>query len=82
MERHRHNLPEWLVQPLKTSWATEFWPLVNSLGEGLGWTCASTPEGQAAPTCRRRLARGRHQGRTHAVFSRACVAGKPAVNKA
>ena len=31
MERHRHNLPEWLVQPLKEQLGTGFWPLVESL---------------------------------------------------
>jgi 16S rRNA (cytosine967-C5)-methyltransferase len=31
MERHRHNLPEWLVQPLKNQLGTGFWPLVESL---------------------------------------------------
>ncbi len=36
MERHRHNLPEWLVQPLKDQLGEEFWPLVNSLNLGAG----------------------------------------------
>jgi len=36
MERHRHNLPEWLVQPLKDQLGDGFWPLVNSLNEGAG----------------------------------------------
>ena len=31
LERHRHNLPEWLVMPLKAAAGTEFWPLVDSL---------------------------------------------------
>jgi len=31
LERHRHNLPEWLVAPLKTQLGDEFWPLVASL---------------------------------------------------
>ncbi|RZL95644.1 MAG: RsmB/NOP family class I SAM-dependent RNA methyltransferase [Variovorax sp.] len=31
LERHRHNLPEWLVTPLKAQLGTEFWPLVDSL---------------------------------------------------
>jgi 16S rRNA (cytosine967-C5)-methyltransferase len=33
MERHRHNLPEWLVAPLKEQLADQFWPLVNSLSQ-------------------------------------------------
>lgn len=31
MERHRHNLPEWLAAPLKEQLRDEFWPLVESL---------------------------------------------------
>jgi 16S rRNA (cytosine967-C5)-methyltransferase len=31
LERHRHNLPEWLVEPLKQQLGDEFWPLVESL---------------------------------------------------
>ena len=30
MERHRHNLPEWLVAPLKAQLGDEFWPLVEA----------------------------------------------------
>ena len=36
MERHRHNLPEWLVQPLKDQLGDQFWPLVESLNLGAG----------------------------------------------
>ena len=36
MERHRHNLPEWLVQPLKDQLGEEFWPLVEQLNRGAG----------------------------------------------
>ena len=36
MERHRHNLPEWLVQPLKDQLGAGFWPLVDSLNLGAG----------------------------------------------
>ena len=32
-ERHRHNLPEWLVAPLKEQLGDQFWPLVESLNE-------------------------------------------------
>ncbi len=31
LERHRHNLPEWLVQPLKAQLGAEFWPMVQAL---------------------------------------------------
>ena len=33
MERHRHNLPEWLVAPLKAQLGDEFWPLVTALSQ-------------------------------------------------
>jgi len=33
MERHRHNLPEWLVNPLKDQLGDGFWPLVESLAQ-------------------------------------------------
>ncbi|HSV53365.1 MAG TPA: RsmB/NOP family class I SAM-dependent RNA methyltransferase [Burkholderiaceae bacterium] len=33
LERHRHNLPEWLVQPLKTQLGDGFWPLVEALSQ-------------------------------------------------
>jgi 16S rRNA (cytosine967-C5)-methyltransferase len=36
MERHRHNLPEWLVPPLKDQLGDEFWPLVESFNKGAG----------------------------------------------
>ncbi len=36
LERHRHNLPEWLVQPLKEQLGGEFWPLVDSLNHSAG----------------------------------------------
>ncbi len=31
LERHRHNLPEWLAQPLKAQLGDGFWPLVQAL---------------------------------------------------
>ncbi|MGH8820279.1 MAG: RsmB/NOP family class I SAM-dependent RNA methyltransferase, partial [Rhodoferax sp.] len=36
MERHRHNLPEWLAQPLREQLKDEFWPLVDSLNKSAG----------------------------------------------
>lgn len=33
LERHRHNLPEWMVQPLKEQLGDEFWPLVECLNQ-------------------------------------------------
>lgn len=31
LERHRHNLPEWLVEPLKEQLGEGFWPLAEAL---------------------------------------------------
>ena len=31
LERHRHNLPEWLAQPLRQQLGADFWPLADSL---------------------------------------------------
>ena len=36
MELHRHNLPPWLVEPLKEQLADDFWPLVDSLNAPAG----------------------------------------------
>jgi 16S rRNA (cytosine967-C5)-methyltransferase len=33
LERHRHNLPEWLVAPLKAQLGDGFWPLVEALSQ-------------------------------------------------
>jgi len=33
MERHRHNLPDWLAQRLKEEVGPDFWPLAASLNE-------------------------------------------------
>ncbi len=33
LERHRHNLPEWLAGPLKAQLGEQFWPLAESLQE-------------------------------------------------
>ncbi|MBA4328023.1 MAG: SAM-dependent methyltransferase [Polaromonas sp.] len=36
MELHRHNLPAWLVEPLKAQLGDDFWPLVDSLNAPAG----------------------------------------------
>ena len=33
LDRHRHNLPEWMVEPLQAQLGSGFWPLVESLGQ-------------------------------------------------
>src|SRR4051812_11426642 len=35
-ERLRHNLPEWLAEPLKAQLGEDFWPLVQALGQPAG----------------------------------------------
>ena len=42
LERHRHNLPEWLVQPLKDQLGAEFWRWPRASTSRRRWTCAST----------------------------------------
>ena len=32
-ERHRHNLPEWLAEPLKAQLGDQFWPLVEAMNQ-------------------------------------------------
>ncbi len=36
LELHRHNLPQWLVEPLKEQLGDDFWPLVESLNAPAG----------------------------------------------
>ncbi len=36
LELHRHNLPQWLVDPLKEQLGDDFWPLVDSLNAPAG----------------------------------------------
>ncbi len=36
LELHRHNLPQWLVEPLKEQLGDDFWPLVESLNQPAG----------------------------------------------
>jgi 16S rRNA (cytosine967-C5)-methyltransferase len=35
-DKLRHNLPDWLVEPLQTRLGEQFWPLVESLSRGAG----------------------------------------------
>ena len=36
LDMHRHNLPQWLVEPLKAQLGDDFWPLVESLNSSAG----------------------------------------------
>ncbi|MDB5956053.1 RsmB/NOP family class I SAM-dependent RNA methyltransferase [Ramlibacter sp.] len=33
IDRHRHNLPEWLAEPLRAQLGEDFWPLVDALNQ-------------------------------------------------
>ncbi len=33
IDRHRHNLPDWLAEPLRTQLGEDFWPLVDALNQ-------------------------------------------------
>lgn len=82
MERHRHNLPEWLVQPLKDQLGDGFWPLVENLNLGAGLDLRVN----ALKTKRADVQRELQQAGIKAVptpFSPLGlrIAGKPALNK-
>lgn len=82
MERHRHNLPEWLVQPLKDQLGDGFWPLVENLNLGAGLDLRVN----ALKTKRADVQKELQQAGIKAVptpFSPLGlrIAGKPALNK-
>ena len=82
LERHRHNLPEWLVQPLKAQLGEEFWPLVTSLGEAAGLDLRVNTHKAKRADVQKTLAKAGIQA-TPTPYSPwgLRVAGKPAVNK-
>lgn len=82
LERHRHNLPEWLVQPLKAQLGEEFWPLVTSLGEAAGLDLRVNTHKAKRTDVQKTLAKAGIQA-TPTPYSPwgLRVAGKPAVNK-
>ena len=82
MERHRHNLPEWLVQPLKDQLGTEFWPLVNSLGEAAGLDLRVNTQKAKRADVQKELAKAgiKAEPTPYSPWGLR-VAGKPAVNK-
>ena len=82
MERHRHNLPEWLVQPLKDQLGAGFWPLVESLSFGAGLDLRVNALTSKRAAVQKELA----QAGIKAVPTPYSpwglrIAGKPAVNK-
>jgi len=82
LERHRHNLPEWLVQPLKDQLGSEFWPLVNSLGESAGLDLRVNVQKAKRADVQKALAKAgiKAEPTPYSPWGLR-VAGKPAVNK-
>ena len=82
MERHRHNLPEWLVQPLKEQLGADFWPLVDSLNLGAGLDLrANTFKAKRAEVQKALQAEGIKATPTPYSSWGLRIAGKPALNK-
>jgi len=82
MERHRHNLPEWLVQPLKDQLGDAFWPLVQSFNEGAGLDLRVNTQKAKRADVQKELAQAGIKA-TPTPYSPwgLRIAGKPAVNK-
>ena len=82
MERHRHNLPEWLVQPLKDQLGAEFWPLVESFNKGAGLDLrVNTFKAKRADVQKELAALGIKALPTPFSPWGLRIAGKPALNK-
>lgn len=82
MERHRHNLPEWLVQPLKDQLGDEFWPLVESFNKGAGLDLrVNTFKAKRADVQKELAALGIKAVPTPYSPWGLRIAGKPALNK-
>jgi 16S rRNA (cytosine967-C5)-methyltransferase len=82
MERHRHNLPEWLVQPLKEQLGTEFWALAESLNLGAGLDLrVNTFKSKRVDVQKALAATGIKAVNTQFSPWGLRIAGKPALNK-
>lgn len=82
MERHRHNLPEWLVQPLKDQLGDDFWPLVESFSKGAGLDLrVNTFKAKRADVQKELAAAGIKALPTPYSPWGLRIAGKPALNK-
>jgi 16S rRNA (cytosine967-C5)-methyltransferase len=82
MERHRHNLPEWLVQPLKDQLGAEFWPMVETLNLGAGLDLRVNTFKAKRADVQKELAKAGIKA-VNTPFSPwgLRIAGKPALNK-
>jgi 16S rRNA (cytosine967-C5)-methyltransferase len=82
MERHRHNLPEWLVQPLKDQLGAEFWPMVETLNLGAGLDLrVNTFKAKRADVQKELVKAGIKAVNTPYSPWGLRIAGKPALNK-
>ena len=82
MERHRHNLPDWLVQPLKDQVGEGFWPLAQSFNTGAGLDLRVNTLNAKRDGVQKSLAATGIKA-TNTPFSPwgLRIAGKPALNK-
>ncbi len=82
MERHRHNLPEWLVEPLKAQLGAEFWPLVETLNLGAGLDLRVNTFKAKRADVQKELAKAgiKAVNTTYSPWGLR-IAGKPALNK-
>jgi 16S rRNA (cytosine967-C5)-methyltransferase len=82
MERHRHNLPDWLVQPFKEQLGADFWPLVESLTAGAGLDLRVNALNDKRADVQKELAKaGIKAVPTPYSPMGLRIAGKPALNK-
>ncbi len=82
MERHRHNLPDWLVQPLKEQAGDGFWPLVESLNKGAGLDLRVNALNAKRADVQKELAQAGIKALATPYSPWGLrIAGKPAVNK-
>ena len=82
LERHRHNLPEWLVAPLKAQLGDQFWPLVESLQQPAPLDLRVNALTDKRPEVQKELAKAAIQA-VATPFSPwgLRIDGKPALNK-
>ncbi len=82
MELHRHNLPDWLVQPLREQLGDQFWPLVDSLNQPAAMDLRVNALTDKRPDVRKELALAGIPSKPTPYSPWGLrVQGKPALNK-
>ncbi len=83
LERHRHNLPEWLVAPLKAQLGDDFWALVESLQQPAPLDLRVNALNDKRADVQKELGRGCRSRRCATPFSPwgLRIDGKPALTK-